>query len=369
MNTSTTSPILGHRDVTFEVPDPTGELEGVNLYQEVQRPRRGPPFVRDAGGRVWRLTFARAEIDRMEYMLEFVRAGNSVEWTADPGNPLRAPGPLGDKSVIEWPSYEPPEWLAGDFPRPGLILESTVDCLPIRGAGLAGPHGKGASLPVVLWSSHGTSEDQPLPLLVAHDGPEYGQYSKLMMLLDHATSQGKLPPMRAALIGPVDRDEIYSASAAYGRTLAHDVLPWLNRRAPTPQGRRFRVGMGASLGALAMLHAHRAHPASFGALYLQSGSYFRQRFDKHESGFPRFRRISRFVGRVLAADDWSHPIPVTMSCGTIEENLANNRAVFEALRGQGYDARLVIFRDGHNWVGWRDTFDPHLIDLLRRTWA
>ena len=358
MNTSTTSPILGHRDVTFEVPDPNGELEGVNLYQEVQRPRLGPPFVRDTGGGAWRLTFARAEIDRMEYMLEFVRAGNSIEWTADPGNPLRAPGPFGDKSVIEWPSYEAPEWLAGGLARPGRILEGTVDCRPIR-----------ASLPVVLWSSHGTGDDQPLPLLVAHDGPEYGQYSKLMMLLDHATSAGMLPPMRAALIGPVDRDEIYSASAAYRRTLAHDVLPWLNRHAPISQGRRFRVGMGASLGALAMLHAHRTHPASFGALYLQSGSFFRQRFDKHESGFPRFRRITRFVGRVLAASDWSHPIPITMSCGTIEENLANNRVVCEALRGQGYEASLVTFRDGHNWVGWRDTFDPHLIDLLRRTWA
>ena len=127
--------------------------------------------------------------------------------------------------------------------------------------------------------------------------------------------------------------------------------------------------MGASLGALAMLHAHRTHPASFGALYLQSGSFFRQRFDKHESGFPRFRRISRFVGRVLAAEDWSHPIPVTMSCGTIEENLANNRAVCEALERQGYDVRLATFRDGHNWVGWRDNFAPHLVDLLRRTWA
>jgi enterochelin esterase family protein len=358
MNASTTSPTLGHRDVTFEVSDPAGELEGVNLYQEVRRPRLGPPFIRDPGGGRWRLTFPRAEIDRMEYMVELVRADNSIEWTADPGNPLRAPGPFGDKSVVEWPSYEPPGWLTDDLSLPGHILGGTVDCPPI-----------GASLPVLLWSSHRTRDDEPLPLLVAHDGPEYGRYSKLMTLLDHATSQRRLPPMRAALIGPVDRDEIYSASAAYGRTLAHDVLPWLNRHAPTPQGRRFRVGMGASLGALAMLHAHRTHPASFGALYLQSGSFFRQRFDKHESGFPRFRRISRFVGRVLAADDWSHPIPVTMSCGTIEENLANNRAVCEALERQGYDVRLATFRDGHNWVGWRDNFDPHLVDLLRRTWA
>ena len=32
-----------------------------------------------------------------------------------------------------------------------------------------------------------------------------------------------------------------------------------------------------------------AHPASFGGLFLQSGSFFRRRFDKHESGFAALR--------------------------------------------------------------------------------
>ena len=29
----------------------------------------------------------------------------------------------------------------------------------------------------------------------AHDGPEYGEYSKLMMMLDAMTASGELPPM------------------------------------------------------------------------------------------------------------------------------------------------------------------------------
>ena len=65
--------------------------------------------------------------------------------------------------------------------------------------------------------------------------------------------------------------------------------------------------MGASLGALAMLHAHRMHPDSFGGLFLQSGSFFRQRFDRNEAGFGRFRRITRFVGTVLRERSWPHP--------------------------------------------------------------
>ncbi len=93
--------------------------------------------------------------------------------------------------------------------------------------------------------------------------------------------------------------------------------------------------MGASLGAL-------------GALYLQSGSYFRQRYDRQESGFPRFRRISRFVGQVLGGRGTPDGIPVTITCGTVEENVDNNRAVARALAGAGYDLRAVEHRDAHN---------------------
>jgi enterochelin esterase-like enzyme len=358
MSTVTTSPIVSESGVVFSVENPAGDLSAVNLYQEVQRPRIGPAFTHVPGGESWRLRFARPDVDRMEYMLELTHEDGSRELTSDPGNPLRAPGPFGDKSVIEWPEYQPPPWLEGEFDHPGSIVGNSIDCRPL-----------GSSLPVLLWSSHGAANHEPLPLLVAHDGPQYSEFSKLLMLLDRKTNEGALPPMRAALIGPVERNEIYSASAIYGRVLAYQILPWLSRYAPTPQGRRFRVGVGASLGGLAMLHVHRTYPASFGALFLQSGSFFRLRFDKHERDFPRFRRISRFVGRVLTAEEWISPVPVSMTCGTIEENLVNNRAVHDALTAQGYDARLRVNRDGHNWVSWRDSFDPELIELLQRSWS
>jgi enterochelin esterase family protein len=55
-----------------------------------------------------------------------------------------------------------------------------------------------------------------------------------------------------------------------------------------------------------------------------------------------------------------------MTCGTAEENLANNVAMRNALVRQGYDAELVLVRDAHNWVAWRDGFHPHLGRLLAR---
>jgi enterochelin esterase family protein len=127
--------------------------------------------------------------------------------------------------------------------------------------------------------------------------------------------------------------------------------------------------MGASLGALSMLHAHRLHPHAFGGLLLQSGSYFRRRYDSQEAGFARFGRITRAVGHIAGSRGTIGPIPVTLTCGLVEENLENNRAMAQVLRRQGYDLRFVESRDAHNWIAWRDVLHPHLAEILLRTWS
>lgn len=341
--------------VLFRLADPDEALSEVLLLQEVRRPREGPPFRRTDDGS-WELRFERPNALRIEYLLKLAHPDGGEEIIPDPGNPRQAPGPFGSKSVIEFAGYEAPTWLGK--PLNGTVVDTSVRSRTLR-----------SKLRTVIWTPEGHEPDAPLPLLVAHDGPEYSELSDLLTFLCDAISRGRVPPHRAALVAPVDRNETYSASAAYSRALAYEILPTLGRLAPAPHGRRMRIGMGASLGALAMLHQHRTHTAAFGALFLQSGSFFRQRFDKHESGFKRFGRISRFVGKVLAAEEWPHPIPVTMTCGTIEENLANNHAVAHALATQGYDIEMIENHDGHNWVGWRDVFDPHLSDLLAKAWG
>ena len=60
---------------------------------------------------------------------------------------------------------------------------------------------------------------------------------------------------------------------------------------------------------------------------------------------------------------------MTITCATGEENVHNNRAVAAALAEQGYPVELVEHPDTHNWVSWRDVFDPHLADLVVRAAA
>jgi enterochelin esterase-like enzyme len=126
--------------------------------------------------------------------------------------------------------------------------------------------------------------------------------------------------------------------------------------------------MGASLGGLAMLHAQRRHPGTFGALFLQSGSFFTPQFDSQESGFPRYQRIVRFVRATLREGVHPDPVPVALTCGCAEENMENNSLMARTLANQGYPATLHEVPDLHNYTAWRDAFEPHLTSLLARTW-
>ena len=106
----------------------------------------------------------------------------------------------------------------------------------------------GRDLAIGVWSPC----EGELPLLVAHDGPEYDELAALTRYAGAMIEAGQVPPFRVALLPPGDRDEWYSASAAYGRALCNRILPRLREHVPVTG---LPVGMGASLGGLAMLQA------------------------------------------------------------------------------------------------------------------
>jgi enterochelin esterase-like enzyme len=220
----------------------------------------------------------------------------------------------------------------------------------------------GRELTIRVWSP-GPGE---LPLLIVHDGPEYDERAALTHLADTMIRRGLLPPFRIALLPPGNRNEWYSASAAYGRALCRRILPALRDRIEVAG---LPVGLGASLGALALLQAQRAWPQTFAGLCLQSGSFFLPRFDRHESGFPRYARIVRFVRDVLRPDSHPDPVPVMMTCASEEENIHNNRQMAAALRAQGYGVRLVEVPGGHDFESWRDALRAGLTDFLARVWG
>ena len=334
--------------IRLHIDDPDGSYSTVRIATDLELPDEKRAFARENGG--WVLDLGDLPLQRLEYMIEVEHAGGGWETIPDPSQGQVA-GVFGSKSELRLEGYRDPWWLRTDH-VPGEAVTFTVASKALK-----------ADLEVGIWSPEG--HDGPLPLLVANDGPEYDQLSHLTTYAAAVIGTHELKPFRVALLAPVDRDETYSASAAYARALTTEILPAI-RREVAVEGRV--VGMGASLGGLSMLHAHRRYPGTFAGLFLQSSSFFLPRFDGHESGFPRWQRIVRFVRGTLNTRHTEDPIAVAITCGSCEENRRNNRLVADALASQGNDTTFHLVGDTHNYTAWRDAFDPHLTDLLIRAW-
>jgi len=328
--------------VRLKLADPDERYTAVRLHSDLAA------LDYERAGAEWTLDLGGAPVTRLEYELELVHADGAIVRVLDPGNPLTAPGAFGDKSVLLLDGYEQPGWIG----EPGV--EAAERELVVPGRGL------GADVAVRLWSPADAADKTALPLLVANDGPEYAELAGLTDYCAAMIARGALPPHRVALVAPGARNEWYSASPLYAGALVRGVLPAVAAEVAV---RGAPAAMGASLGALAMLHAQHRHPGTFAGLFLQSGSFFTPEHDIQERGFERWARVTAFVAEVLSGGVGSGAAPAVLTCGTGEENIGNNREMAAALGEQ-----LHELGDLHNYTAWRDAFDPHLTDLLAGLW-
>ena len=301
----------------FRYPDPGQRLAGVRVLSSAFR----ADLTFRAG--VWELRRDRPPLQRLEFRFELLHPDGSRSAEEQP--------------ELRFPGYREPDWLSG--PAAAGVWRR-IDGMRV-------------------WSPSAPTRR----VLVAHDGPAFDRYGGLGRFTAASIENGRVPPYHLVLMEAADRERSYSADPRYARSLALEALPRIRARL----GGGPVVGAGASLGALAMLHAQRRHPEAFAGVFLQSGSFFQARYDAGESSFPFFRRIVRFTSRVR--HEASGPaVPATLTCGAAEENLANNRDMADALRIQGYPVAFAENPDAHTWTGWRDALHPHLTELLRRVW-
>lgn len=332
-------------DVVVRYADPEHRASKVSVWAHLHL--GDTTMIRVDGG--WEVRLTDLPVDRFEYLLDV-----DGEMRPDPGNPRVVPGPFGDHSWIPLPAYREPEWLglaqvAGE--RASLTLSRTAV----------------GRLDTEIWSPAEAAADETLPLLISHDGPEMDAYGRLTAYVGAMIGSGRLPQMRVALVSPGDRNKRYAANPAYARALTTRLVPALLAAVPTV-GRP--VLTGQSLGALAALHAAWTSPPTFAGLFLQSGSYFTRQLDAQESGFEFWPQVTGFVAAVHAATQAAPEAPpTTLTCGTAEENYANNLAMRDQLSRVGVETAWGEVRDGHTWTCWHDTLDPHLTDLLLRVWA
>ncbi len=336
-------------ELVFRLADPDESLKAVRLWQDFGVPGDQLDFVEVDGG--WELRLARPSTQRVEYRFEVTDSEGTSE-RLDPTNPLVVGSAFGDRSWLALPGYAPPAWTETQ-PVAATLTELAVPGTPV------------GTVDATIWSPADAEPSEPLPLLLSHDGPEFATLGGLTHYAGAMVATRALPRFRVALLRPTDRNPWYAANPEYAAALVDHVLPRLRftvaSAAPT-------VLMGASLGALAALHAEWTRPGTFAGLFLQSGSFFQHTTDPQESDFSFYAPVTDFVGRVLTAESPSSLPAVAMTCGATEENVHNNRVMAANLTRLGIEVELVEAPDVHSFTSWRDVLDPHLTRLLTSLW-
>ena len=278
-----TGPLVERDSIVLRLSDPDEELAGVRLATDRGFPVAAEPFAREGDGWTLRIAgAARSIASSTRSPCSAPTAGTST-WT-DPANPLRAPGAFGEKSVVRAAGLRARRRGWAPSASPGA-----TDGLTVASSAL------GAELQVAIWRPDDARDDEPLPLLVAHDGPELDQLARLTDYARRTSPRARCP----ATASRSSRPAIATSGTRRARCTPARSPRACCPRSPTRSRCAAPVGAGVSLGALAMLHAQRRFPDAFAGLFLQSGSFFMPRFDAQESGFVRYRRIVRFVRATL----------------------------------------------------------------------
>ncbi len=330
--------------VVVRLPDPRHAASEVRLWCDLEL---GDTRLREVDGG-WELELIDLPVDRLEYLIVV-----DGDHRLDPTHDRRVDGAFGEHSWLVTPGYRSPAWLEEPqvpSEKAGVVVEDT----PV------------GDIEVAVWAPADADGDEPLPMLYAHDGPEMASYGGLLDYVGSGIAAGRLPRMRVALLSPGPRNERYAANPAYTAALTDHVVPALEKACPTDHR---PVLAGQSLGAVAALHAAWTTPGLFAGVLLQSGSFFTAELDPQESSFERWAEVTGFVATVLAATTATPDAPaVAMTCGSAEENHANNRLLREHLARTGVQVTWAEARQGHTWTCWRDLLDPALTGLLRKVW-
>jgi enterochelin esterase-like enzyme len=212
-------------------------------------------------------------------------------------------------------------------------------------------------VPVSFWSPPEPDERQCLPLLVVADGSEFCERGRFIDHIFRLIQDGSISPHRVALVDPVwgERSNWYGASEVYSRELAHSVLPKIIEHAPSNGP---IVGIGASLGALSLLHCAQNNPETFDGLFLQSTCFRNDSYGGSPGpGFVEYPQVAAFVTNLHFAPPTRKMLHVTVTASE-ENNAFGSDAMVRILRKQGH-----IVQD-HTFAGYRHDYDPWTKDMI-----
>lgn len=295
---------------------------------------------RPAGGAVWTATLELAPDAYMEYCL-----GTDDKRVDDPLNPRRVSNGMGKYNHCFYMPQGGPTPLARrdrTAPRGELVQLDLPTHMMVAGQ----------KRRLVLYRP---AAQEPVPLLLVYDGPDYLRRASLATLVDNLIAQRRIQPIALAMLanGRGARMAEYGGSDGTLAFVHEMVMPAAREHLPlidiTEQPGAFGV-MGASMGGLMALATGLRLPHIFGRVLSQSGAFY---FGSYPT-----------TAVELVEQGPARPVRIWMDVGRYEGLLDGNRRMAIQLQARGYDVAYREFNAGHNYSAWRDDLQRGLEALF-----
>jgi enterochelin esterase family protein len=281
-------------------------------------------------------------------------------WMMDPLNEVTVSGGFGPNSAFGMPDYVwPPEIAEADSANRGTVEAHRFESRIIMGSRQIQVYLPRDYRPLYLkemgYADGGGKMEKDLefagsyPVIYVQDGGEYITLGSMVNVLDNLIHSGRIPPMMAVFIDPLDRNYEYHVNADYERMLIEEILPFIRERYDVSADPAENAVMGASLGGAISFMLAMDHPEIFGKCGSQSGAF----------------AIAEGKLLKMAGEAPGRPVDFYLDCGTFGDLIDENRQMNVILTEKGYNLKYLEFNEGHSWGNWR----AHLDDMLGFFWG
>jgi enterochelin esterase family protein len=278
----------------------------------------------------------RTEAFEPDARLDYKYFLNGSTWILDPRNPYTVTGGFGPNSELRMPEFVQPPEIAYYSGIPHGTLRDTLF--------FSTNLGNSRTIRVYTPPSYGSPLDS-FAVVVFHDGLEYVSLGSAANVLDYLIHHGRIDPLIAVFVPPVNRTEEYAGSLQdeFTAFIVDELMPWVDARYTTRLSPGSRATLGASNGGNIALWLGLNHPEVFGNIAAHSSNIQGSISDGFENGPLLDLRLYMDLGT------YDIPILITLV-----------RDFIPILQARGYDHTYIEFHDGHSWGNWRGHIDNAL---------
>ncbi|MFQ5582912.1 MAG: alpha/beta hydrolase-fold protein, partial [Calditrichia bacterium] len=272
---------------------------------------------------------------RLDY--KFVLNGSN--WILDPLNPRTVMGGFGPNSELAMPNYvDPPEIEYYPNIPHGAFFDTTFHSAIL---------GNSRLVKVYTPPAYNPAGSDSFPVVLFHDGLEYISLGSADNVLDYLIDQGRIEPLIAVFVPPVDRDNEYAfnKTVQFESFIITELMPAIDSKFRTLRNPAKRAMLGPSFGGLISTQICYHNPNQFGLVAPYSPAYW------PKNGQIFWEVINGPAKNLNWYLDW----------GTYEPGIMlDARAMRDFMTGKGNPVQWNEWHEGHSWGSWR----AHLDNML-----